>query len=85
MFSTEQQISLLAFLLGLLFFYLLGYLPKRTNKVDKESEVLKVLYGHTSDDAEVEEMVRRLYAKKNGDRSVTIDKKRLHALMLRYT
>jgi len=83
-FSLKYRIWLLSFILGAVFFYLLCYLPKRQSSSDKESEALKILYGHTAADPEVEEMVRKLYARKNGDQSVTIDKKRLHALIVRY-
>jgi hypothetical protein len=37
-----------------------------------------------SEDATVEAMVRKLYAKKNGDSSVTIDKKELRAMVERF-
>jgi hypothetical protein len=37
-----------------------------------------------SEDPEVEAMVRKLYAKKNGDKSVIIDKKELRALVEKY-
>jgi len=50
----------------------------------KESEALKILYAHMSDDAEVEVMVRKLYARKNGDKSVQIDKKVLKEMVERF-
>jgi hypothetical protein len=59
----------------------LSYLLKHKRKSYKESEALKILYGHISKDAEVEEMVRKLYARKNGDKSVEINKKRLNELV----
>jgi len=37
-----------------------------------------------SEDVEAEAMVRKLYAKKNGDKSVIIDKKVLKALVEKY-
>ncbi len=75
----------LAFLAGMVTMYLLGkFRWKRTASPFKESEALKILYGHMSDDPEVEAMVRRLYAKKNGDKSVIIDKKELRALVEKY-
>jgi len=74
----------LAFVLGALFIYLLRLIPTRKQKPYKESEALKILYGHMSDDTEIEEMVRKLYAKKNGDKSVQIDKKRLKELVERF-
>jgi hypothetical protein len=75
----------LAFVMGALFTYLLRLIPKRKAKPYKESEALKILYGHMSDDTEVEEMVRKLYARKNGDKSVQIDKKRLKELVERFS
>ena len=50
----------------------------------KESEALKILYAHMSEDADAEAMVRKLYAKKNGDKSIIIDKKELKALVEKY-
>ena len=82
--SKNQWILVLSFILGGLFFYLLRYLPKRKRKSSKESEALKILYGHISKDPEVEEMVRKLYARKNGDKSVEIDKRRLKELVERF-
>jgi hypothetical protein len=56
-------------------------LPKFKRKSSKESEALKILYGHISKDPEIEEMVRKLYARKNGDKSVEINEKRLKELV----
>ncbi|MGB5506279.1 MAG: hypothetical protein WBM70_06315, partial [Sulfurovum sp.] len=50
----------------------------------KESEALKILYAHMSEDAKVEEMVRKLYARKNGDKSIEIDKKVLKEMVERF-
>ncbi|NNJ45158.1 MAG: hypothetical protein HKP62_03985, partial [Sulfurovum sp.] len=50
----------------------------------KESEALKILYGHMSEDAQIEEMVRKLYARKNGDKNVQIDKKVLKEMVERF-
>ena len=72
-------VVILSFVLGGLFFYLLRYLPKRKSLT--ESEALKILYGQTSTDPEIEEMVRKLYARKHGDSSVKINKKRLKELV----
>lgn len=74
----------LAFLAGVALTYLLRFIPARKAKPYKESDALKVLYGHMSEDSEVEEMVRKLYAKKNGDKSVQIDKKRLKEMVERF-
>ena len=84
MVSPSWWMLLLAFVLGSIFTYLLRFIPKRKEKSYKESQALKVLYGHTSDDSEIEEMVRKLYAKKNGDKSIKIDKKRLRELVERF-
>ena len=37
-----------------------------------------------SEDAKVEEMVRKLYARKSGDKSVQIDKKELKEMVERF-
>ena len=78
---------LLAFIVGMFTMYLLSLLPKfkgRHASPFKESEALKILYAHINDDKEAEAMVRKLYAKKNGDKSVIIDKKELKALVEKY-
>jgi len=78
---------LLAFMAGALSLYLVQLLPKFKGKAAspfKESEALKILYAHINDDKEAEAMVRKLYAKKNGDKNVTIDKKELKALVEKY-
>jgi uncharacterized paraquat-inducible protein A len=49
----------------------------------KESEALKILYAHISTHADIEEMVRKLYARRNGDKSIEIDKKRLKEMIER--
>jgi hypothetical protein len=65
---------------------LIPYLKyKRVANPLKDSEAIKILYPHTSDDAKVEEMVRKLYAKKGGDKSIVIDKKELKELVKRYS
>ena len=79
--SANWWILVLSFILGGVFSYLLRYLPKYKRKSSKESEALKILYGHISKDPEVEEMVRKLYARKNGDESVEINEKRLKELV----
>ena len=76
---------LLAFAGGMVTMFLLGKIRwKPKASVFKESDALKILYGHMSDDPEVEEMVRKLYAKKNGQKDVIIDKKELKALVEKY-
>ena len=77
---------IVAFILGMLVMYLSRFLKgfKRKPSPFKEEEALKLLYGHMSEDKAVEEMVRKLYAKKNGDKSVQIDKKELKAMVERF-
>ncbi len=74
----------LAFVLGVLSMYLVRFIPSKKAKPYKENEALKILYGHMGEDEAVEEMVRKLYAKKNGDKSVEIDKKKLKEMVERY-
>ncbi|MEA3418656.1 MAG: BatD family protein [Campylobacterota bacterium] len=57
---------------------------KRKPNPMKESEALKTLYPHTNDNPEVEAMVRKLYAKRGGDKNVIIDKKELKRLVDQY-
>ena len=84
--TVPWWILVFTFLLGVLFMYLLKYLPKFKSKQSpfKESEALKILYAHMNESREVEEMVRKLYAKKNGDKNVQIDKKLLKLLVEKY-
>ncbi len=73
-----------AFALGMLFMSALRWLPRVTRRTAtsySESEALKILYGHMGEDTEIEEMVRKLYARKNGDKSVQIDKKILKEMV----
>jgi hypothetical protein len=76
-----------AFISGMIVMYLLQFLPKLKSTQGspyKESEALKVLYAHMSEDEAVEEMVRKLYARKHGDKSVEIDKKELKEMVERF-
>ncbi|MCW8822160.1 MAG: BatD family protein [Sulfurovum sp.] len=76
-----------AFVLGVLFTLVLKWASSfkiRKTSPYKESEALKLLYAHMSEDTEVEEMVRRLYARKNGDKTVEIDKKILKEMVERF-
>ena len=83
--SVAWWMVLLAFLAGMVSMYLLGKFKwKRPVSPFKEDEALKILYGHMSDDPKVEEMVRKLYAKKHGQKDVIIDKKELKALVEKY-
>jgi hypothetical protein len=86
--SVEWWMLVLVFILGMLSMYVLQYLlqhkGKRRQNPFKESEALKILYAHISNDNKAEEMVRQLYAKKNGDKSIIIDKKLLKQLVEKY-
>ena len=78
---THWWVSGFAFLLGGIFFFSLRYLYKNKGKEAIESEALKKLYGHIAKDPQIEEMVHKLYARKKGDKSVKISKRRLEALI----
>ena len=97
--SNESWYSKLPSLLALLLAFALGvfatlglkYLPaivlpkfnlKKMNS--KNEEALKVLYPKMGESKEVEDMVRKLYALKRGDKDVEIDRKRLHKLIQKY-
>ena len=85
--SVAWWMLAVAFGLGALFMVVLRWLPgfkRGTASPYKESEALKILYGHMSEDADIEEMVRKLYARKNGDKSVEIDKKVLKEMVERF-
>jgi hypothetical protein len=77
-----------AFVSGFLFMYLFKYFPsmKRKEKEStiKEDEALKILYATITESKEVEDMVRKLYAKKNGDKSIVIDETILKRLVEKY-
>ncbi len=80
---------LLAFVLGVVVTLFFKYLPslkilnskKRTFRGD---EALKILYPKMGESQEVEEMVRKLYAIKNGNKKIEIDKKHLKKLLDKY-
>lgn len=79
---------LIAFISGALSMYFVQLVPglkARKRSPYNESEALKILYAHMSEDSEVEAMVRKLYAKKNGDTSVVIDKKELKKMVERFS
>ncbi len=77
-----------AFVLGVVGTLLVTQLPwgrwLRKERFYKTDEALKVLYPHIDDDREVEAMVRKLYAKKRGEKGIEIDKKALKAMVERY-
>ncbi len=65
--------------------YLLRFIPavkwKRKGGTANEAEALKILYAHINESPEIEKMVRKLYAKKNGDKSIKIDKNELRKIL----
>ena len=81
----------LTFLLGALssFFvlYIVKYFTART-KAKKQAfnghEALQILYPHMRESPEVEFMVRQLYAIKNGERKIKIDRELLRELLRKY-
>jgi hypothetical protein len=97
--NSEPWYKMLPSLLALLFAFVLGvlatlalkYLPaivlpkfKLKNMNAKYEEALKVLYPKMGESKEVEEMVRKLYAVKRGDKSIEIDKEALKVLLDQY-
>lgn len=67
-----------------MFLFLRGFPAWKRNarkNLLKNAEALTILYPHTGKSAEVEEMVRKLYAKSSGDKSIHIDQKALKRLM----
>ncbi len=85
--AAEGWMVILAFVSGMLVMYLLRYLPspgwKKSIRHYSESEALKILYPHINESPEIEEMVRKLYAKKAGDKNVKIDKNTLREMIER--
>ncbi|SFZ98362.1 BatD [hydrothermal vent metagenome] len=83
--ETQWLILILAFISGMFVMYMLKYLPKisfrRKNATVSQEKALKILYAHINESKEIEEMVRKLYAKKNGDKNIKIDKKVLNDLV----
>jgi len=77
-----------AFVSGLLLMYLFKYFPslkrKRKGSTVNKDEALKILYANINESKEVEDMVRKLYAKKNGDKSIVIDETILKRLLEKY-
>ncbi len=84
--SVAWWMLVIAFVLGAILMYLLQFIPAYNRKKSpfSESEALKILYAHINESRDIEEMVRKLYAKKNGDKSVQIDKKVLREMVERF-
>jgi len=75
-----------SFMGGLIVMYLFlrgvpAWKGDRRKNILKNAEALKILYPHTAKSAEVEEMVRKLYAKSSGDKTIQIDQKALKRLL----
>jgi len=83
--ATEWWMVILAFISGMVVMFLTRYLPRSKARDHRghysEAEALKILYSHMSESPEIEAMVRKLYAKKNGDKSIIIDKKALNEML----
>jgi len=83
--SPPWWMIVLTFVSGFLVMYLFRYFPsmkwKRKGSTIKEHEALKILYAHINESKEIEDMVRKLYAKKHGDKSIIIDKTLLKMLL----
>jgi len=78
----------LAFILGGVVMYIFQLVFKTLRakkKSHNDADALNLLYAHISEDTKVEEMVRKLYAKKRGDKSVVIDKKELKSMIERFS
>ena len=84
--STAWTMLVLAFIAGMLTILSIQALGKRKKSARpyKESEALKILYAHISESKDIEEMVRKLYARKNGDKSIDLDKKALKEMIERF-
>jgi len=82
---------LTAFLFGIILTLLLQYLlflykQYRDCKVSFNGKIaLQILYPHSGDSIEIEEMVRKLYAIKNGEKDIKIDKKELNKMLEEYS
>ncbi len=93
-FSNQSRLPsllalFLAFVLGIVVTYFFKYLSKINlwkpkGKSFRGDEALKILYPKMSQSKEVEEMVRKLYAIKNGNQKIEIDKQQLKELVERY-
>jgi len=77
---------ILAFIFGIITMLLINYiLPKlkdsNKNSGYNEDKIFKLLYANIGQSQEIEKLVRDLYAKKAGDKSVIIDKKRVKEIV----
>jgi hypothetical protein len=82
--QTYWLILIIVFILGMLVMYVVLKIVssfRKKGRSYKNDEALQILYPHINESEEIEAMVRQLYAKKNGDKSIKIDKKALKALI----
>ncbi len=67
---------------GMLFWhYIPAFKRKEPMRKYSEEEALKILYPHMRESEEIEVMVRKLYALKNGDKNILIDKEQLKEIL----
>ena len=85
--QTYWLILIIVFILGMLVMYLVlkivSAFPRKVRSY-KNDEALQILYPHINESSEIEEMVRKLYARKNGYKNIKIDKKALKVLIEKY-
>jgi hypothetical protein len=74
---------LLSFIAGVVALPLVRRLPRLKRRSYTHDEALKVLYAHIDKDPKVEAMVRQLYAKKQGEKGIKIDKRVLREMVER--
>ena len=85
--SIAWWMLVIAFMGGVGSLFLLQQLLSLKGKKENRhanKDALAILYPHMGQDAKVEQMVRQLYAKKNGDKSIKIDKKALKAMVEKF-
>ena len=88
--SFDYGMLLLAFILGALFISVLQFVMPlwqkyRTKKLGFDGhEALRTLYPHITENEEVEEMVRKLYSVKNGEKNIEIDQDELKKMLKKY-
>ena len=79
-----------SFLFGIIFTLILQNIPLLYRKYRRKKvgfdghKALQTLYPHIGDSIEVEEMVRKLYAIKSGEKGINIDKENLNKMLKKY-
>ena len=80
-----------AFIFGIIMTLFVEYLLflyksyKDKKRFFKGEKAFKILYPHSGESIEVEAMVRKLYAIKNGEKDIKIDKKELNKMLEEYS